>query len=112
MLKIELFKKNSYTVEQLIDPEFKNIEGESNKDVRNRMEECISSILYKNEGKRIAVVSHGAAIKFLMQKWCEYSYERDIFLLNGIEVFKQQLETPAVIKLVFEDNTLQEIKMI
>lgn len=105
-------KKNTYTVEQLLNPQLKNTEGESNEEVRKRMFEFINNALKENLGKRIAMVSHGAAIKFLMQNWCEYVYEEDSFYFNDKFVCSQELGLPSLLKLVFDDRDLISLKNI
>ena len=75
--KLGIGKKDSFTIEQLQNPSFKNIDGESNFEVRTRMLECINEILLKNGGKKVAIVSHGAAIRFFIQNWCKYNYDEE-----------------------------------
>lgn len=75
--------KNNFTTEQLLDPTLKNIGGESNLEVRKRMLEFFEYIINEYEDKRIAVVSHGAAIKFLLQYFCEYDYKSECFLFGN-----------------------------
>ena len=57
--------------EQLAFPEFKTRDGESANETNKRMNEFISEILEKYEGKRIAVISHGGSIKFLLLSYCK-----------------------------------------
>jgi broad specificity phosphatase PhoE len=56
--------------EQLAFPNFKTRDGESAIDTNKRMTNFIEEIIYKNEGKRIAIVSHGGAIKFFLLNYC------------------------------------------
>lgn len=51
--------------EQLAFPEFKTRDGESANDTNKRINEFISEILKKYNGKRIAVISHGGTIEFI-----------------------------------------------
>ena len=99
-------KKNSYTVEQLLDSKLKNVDGESNEEVKYRMYECLEEIIAKNPGKRIAIVSHGAAIKFLLQNWCKYDYNTDSFYFNEELLCKQKLMSPFVIELIIENGEI------
>ena len=72
-------------------------------------------ILNEYPNKRIAIVSHGTAISYLLKKWCDvnifddklrYSFKNEIILdgyFNYCEIFK----------LVFDDeNKLIDIKNI
>lgn len=56
--------------EQLAFPDFKTRDGESANDINARMNEFIQEILEKYEGKRIALISHGGAIKFYLLSYC------------------------------------------
>ena len=105
-------KKNSYTVEQLLDSKLKNVDGESNEEVKYRMYECLEEIIAKNPGKRIAIVSHGAAIKFLLQNWCEYDIEIDKFIFKETIAIPQKLESPSILKLEFINKELKDIRCI
>ena len=105
-------RKNDFTTEQLLDENLKNIDGESNIEVRERMYEFIEEVLQKYNGKNIVIISHGAAIRFLLLKWCNFSYENNMFSYNDKVIFQGQLDSPSVLKLVFESNKLIEISKI
>lgn len=98
--------KNDYTTDQLIDENLKNIDGESNIEVRKRMTEAIMEILDKYQGKKIAVVSHGAAIKYFLQNFCEYDQENETLIYKGKTVCSKKLESPSMIKIVFDGNEI------
>lgn len=105
-------KTRDYTTEQLLDENLKNKDGESNLEVRKRMLEILGEILGKYNGKKIVVVSHGAAIKFLLQNFCEYICDENIFKYKGKTVCMAKLESPCIVKLVFENSILEEISKI
>ena len=91
---------------QFLDENYKIGNGESQKEVSNRMYSAIMKILEENKNKRIAIVSHATAISYLLKKWCDiqviddklrYSFNENIILdgyFNYCETFK----------LVFDDN--------
>ena len=54
---------------QLLDENLKNIDGESNIEVRKRMLSFFEDLLNKYSEKNIALVSHGAAIKYFLQNF-------------------------------------------
>ena len=56
--------------EQLAFPDFKTRDGESANDTKIRMNKFMQEILGKYVGKRIAVISHGGAIKFYLLNYC------------------------------------------
>lgn len=101
-------KSKPFTLEQILDENLKNEGGESRKEVTARMEKIFNKIFRDNTGKRIAIVSHGAAIKFLLMKWCKLNNEDEI--QYNEKVIK--LNSPGIIKLVFNDNNLIELKQI
>lgn len=105
-------KSNPYTVEQMLDSKLKNVDGESSEEVRGRMLECVNEILKKHSEKKVAVISHGAAIKYFLQNWCEYVYEEDTLYYNGKIACPRKLESPSVLKLEFDGENLMGVKMV
>lgn len=95
-------KQNSFTVEQLLDEQFKNTDGESRIEVTNRMEKAFNRVLSENLEKNIAIVSHGASIKFLLMKWCKLNNNNQLEF-KGKEI---KLNSPGVLKLLFNGNNL------
>lgn len=91
-----------------MDENLKNIEGESRKEVSERMEKSLNTILKENLGNRIVIVSHGASIKFLLMRWCKLNNKNEIEF-NGKTI---KLNSPGIIKLIFEDNELLELEQI
>ena len=92
-------KKNPYTIEQIIDRDLKCTNGESMNDTKNRFEEKINEVINNNLGKRLAIVSHGAAIKFYLMNWCEL-IGKDIEYKGKII----KIESPSITKLIFDEN--------
>ena len=76
---------------QFLDENYKIGNGESQKEVRERMYSALMKILADNKGKNVVIVSHGTAISYLLKKWCvidiyedklRYVFNEKI-LLNG-----------------------------
>ena len=105
-------KTNDYTTEQLLDETLKNIDGESNIEVRKRMLNFLEEILAKHEGKRIVVVSHGAAIKFLLQHYAKYEYKTNTFTFSDKMKISAKLESPSTLKWVFDSEKLVNVKKL
>ena len=101
-------KKESFTIEQLLDETLKNKDGESREEVANRMEIALKHILKENSEKNIAIVSHGAAIKFLLMNWCNLNKNNQIEFKDKIIT----LNSPGVLKLIFDDMDLKELFQI
>lgn len=104
-------KGKNYTIMQLLNPKLKNELGESNIEVRKRMKEAILSIIQDNLGKRIAVISHGAAIKFFLQEFCKYDENEDCLKYNGEFVCPRQLSSPSMIELVLDADDINLFKI-
>lgn len=72
--EIAIFMKDKKTrdpsQEQLLYPKFKTSDGESAEGTNKRMTEFLKECLNKYKGKRIAIISHGGSIKFLLLNWC------------------------------------------
>lgn len=92
-------KENPYTIEQIIDRDLKCTNGESMNDTKNRFEEKINKVISNNLGKKIAIVSHGAAIKFYLMNWCELIGKDIVYKGNIIKI-----ESPSITKLIFDEN--------
>lgn len=101
-------KQNSFTTEQLLDQYLKNTNGENRVEVAERVEKAFSRVFYENIGKNIAIVSHGASIKFLLMKWCELNDNNQLEFKGRVI----SLNSPGVIKLLFEDKDLIELVQI
>lgn len=101
-------KKYSFVEEQLLDENFKNIDGENRKEVNKRMTTSLNKILEENEGKNIVIVSHGAAIKFLLMNWCKLNNELKLTYKNSII----DLKSPSLIKLEFSGMAFEDLKLI
>ena len=91
---------------QLLDENYKIGNGESRKEVTDRMYNSILRILNDNKGKKIAIISHGTAMTFLLSKWCNieyinnklrYSFQKKL-LLEGY------IDNCDCFKLEFDDN--------
>lgn len=101
-------KKYSYTEEQLLDEKLKNIDGENRIEVNNRMSNSLNKILKENEGKNIVIVSHGAAIKFLLMNWCKLNNELKLTYKNLII----DLKSLSLIKLEFNETNLDDLSLV
>ena len=100
---------------QYKDENFKTVGGESQKDVRNRMDEAITEILKQHKDKRIAIFSHGYAITFYLLKYCKLTNltdEKFTFEFNNKIIFDKKINAPEVFKLTFDNEELMNIESI
>ena len=93
---------------QLIFPKFKTSDGESLEETKKRMLEFILELLDKYKEKRIAVVSHGGSIKFLLLNWCMLNNNKKLEY-KGKEL---NITSPCLLKLIFQDKDLIDLVQI
>ena len=96
----------TYTKEQLLDENLKTTGGENRLEVHKRMTQALHKILEEHAGKTIAVVSHGAALKFLLMNWCELDEDAELNYKDTALV----LSSPSMVKLVFQKNELLRLE--
>lgn len=96
-----------YTIEQMLNPKLKCTNGESMEEVKVRMDDSIRRIAQENVGKKVAIVSHGAAIKFFLMNWCKLSGAYLSYKGNFIRV-----NSPGIIKILIEDGSVVNIETI
>ena len=96
-----------YTIEQMLNPKLKCTNGESMEEVKVRMDDSIKRIVNENLGKKVAIISHGAAIKFFLMNWCK---------LNGAYLYYKgnciRVNSPGIIKIMIEDEEVTSIATI
>ena len=105
---LEKNKQHSFVEEQLLDDNLKNSLGESLIDAQKRMDSVISKIVLDNKNKRIVIVSHGAALKFYLRKFCKLNKDIKLEFNNGVLDFS----SPCIIKLIINDDKVIDIKNI
>ena len=101
-------KKCGVVQAYLLDRKYKGKNGESFEEATRRVTEFINWILKNYKEKRIALVSHGALISFLLTNWCKLN--RDIKLIWNDKVI--EIKEPSITKLTFDDNNLIDIESI
>lgn len=104
---------SDWYIRQFEFEDFKTEGGESQKDVRERVNAVIEKILDENKGKRIIVFSHGYAITFYLMKYLDVKVSIDkkaTMKYNGKIIFDKEFGAPEVFKLTFNDNTLIDIE--
>ena len=102
-------------IEQYYDENIKNNEGESRKEVTERMYNAFNKIVKENKGKNIAIFSHGAAITFLLMKWCDLlsitnDKKKCLKFKNNI-ITNKIFEAPEVFKIIIDErNNIKSIR--
>lgn len=107
-------KPKDFEKKQLLDENYKIGNGESQKEVRDRMYNTIMDIMVNNKDKRIAIVSHATAITFLLKKWCNIEIVEDKlkYSFNDKVLLDGHFDYCEAFKLEFADNDLIDIENI
>ena len=88
---------DDFNVKQWNDIDYKLPNGESRRDVTNRMYNALIRVINDYKNKRIAIVSHGTAISN------DNKMNTKIVFKNKI-IFDNNISAPCVFKIVFDDN--------
>ena len=102
-----------FEVHQFEDENYKIKNGESQKEVRERLLNAINYLLNKYKNKRILIVGHSTATAFLLKNWCEVSYS-DSYKFKDNVFFDGKWNYCETFKLEFDNNNnlinIQNIK--
>lgn len=102
---------------QMLNTEYKFRGGESLNEVKNRMLETINDIISKKTSEDIAVVTHGAAITFLLSEWCnikiiDVSKKIRQIKFNDKIIFENNINNLEIFKLTFDKFDIRNIENI
>ena len=99
---------------QFLDENYKIGNGESQKEVTDRMYNTIMNIISSNKDKKIAVVSHATAISYLLKKWCDIKIVEDKlrFSFNNKVLLDGYFDYCETFKLEFDDDNIMDIQNI
>ena len=109
--------KEEFWINQFKDEKLKNLNGESQEEVRGRLDNKINYLLEQSDNKIIAIVTHNACTLFYLLKYCKLinaqipkkltiSYNDKVLIKDGI------MASPSIMKLEFEDKRLLNIEYI
>ena len=93
---------------QFEDINYKVGDGESRKEVTDRMLNIFNIILNDNIGKNILIVSHATSISYLLSNWCNVKYQGN-YSFNNKVFFDGNWDYCETFKLTFEDNELIDV---
>lgn len=92
---------SNFEIHQFEDENYKIDNGESQKEVRERLTSFLMTILKMYKDKRILIVGHSTATAYLLKNWCDISYldnykfKKNIFFngkWNYCETFKLEFD--------------------
>jgi len=97
---------------QINEIDFKTENGESRREVAERMHNSLNKVLEEYYQDRIAIVSHATAITFLLMKLGEYK-EEGLFFKDNLVIGKDFVwGAPDIFKLTFNNKELVDITHI
>lgn len=113
--RLGIVQQEDIYIKQYYDENLKNPDGESQKEVRERMKEGFQEVINNNRGKNIAIFTHGAAITFLLMNWCKLEYihedKHKCLRFNGDIIVDKIFDAPEVFKLqIDKKNEVLSIK--
>ena len=100
-------KQDSYTNEQLRDIYLKNVGGESNEEVSERMELFLKDVI-NNDSRKVAVISHGASIKFWLSRYCKIDDQCQLRYNNQL----LYVSSPSIFDIKIKNREIIDIKQI
>lgn len=102
----------NFEKKQLFDLDLKLENGESHREVANRMYEGLMNVIDNYYQDRIAIVSHATAITFLFMKFCDLK-DDNLFFKDKLILDKEfSWNAPEVFKLTFDNKELIDITHI
>lgn len=103
---------NNFGENQLFDENYKLENGESQKEVRERVYNSLMKILRETSDKRIAIVFHSTAMLYLLKIWCEIDIKTLELYFNGKKVFNGKFDYCETFKLIFDNEKIVSIENI
>lgn len=107
---------DGFIQKQFEDDSYKLENGESLKEVNLRIKKYIENeILSCNNYSKVAIVMHGIAIMTYLKKFCNVTFNNDVFKVtyNNKVIYNSVLKAPEVFKLEFDDkNNVVDIENI
>ncbi len=109
--------KEAFWINQFLEPNLKNLNGESQKDVQLRVDQKIKEILNNQKNKKIAIICHNACILFYLLKYCELikaeiNKKLTIKFKDKILIENNIMKSPSIMKLEFDNDKLIDISYI
>ena len=94
------------------DENYKVGDGESQKEVRERVYKALMEVVDKYKDKRIVIVSHGSAILWLLKQWCKVDLVDKYVTFNDKVILEDNVFNCTTFKLEFDDKRLVDIEKI
>lgn len=103
---------SDFEIHQFNDYDYKIGDGESRREVLDRMYFTLMKVMEEYKDKRILIVTHSTAIMYLLGKWCSVSYDSD-YKFDGKVFFDGKWKYCQTFKLEFDDDfTLRNVNIV
>ena len=100
---------SGFELRQNDDENYKIGDGESQKEVRERVYKALMKVIDEYKDKRIVIVSHGSAILWLLKQWCDVNLKNKCITFNDKLIIYDNIFNCTTFKLEFDDNKLVNI---
>ncbi|HIR59046.1 MAG TPA: histidine phosphatase family protein [Candidatus Onthousia excrementipullorum] len=94
------------------DENYKVGDGESQKEVRERVYKALIDVIDKYKDKRIVIVSHGSAILWLLKQWCNVNLIEKYITFKDKVILEDNVFNCTTFKLEFDDKKLVNIEKV
>ena len=103
---------SGFELRQNDDVNYKIGDGESQKEVRERVYKALMKVIDEYKDKRIVIVSHGSAILWLLKQWCDVNLKNKCITFNDKLIIYDNIFNCTTFKLEFDDNKLVNIDKV
>lgn len=103
---------SGFGMRQNYDENYKVGDGESQKEVRERVYKALMKVIDEYKDKRIVIVSHGSAILWLLKQWCDVNLVDKYITFKDKVILEDNVFNCTTFKLEFDDNKLVNIDKV
>ena len=103
---------SGFELRQNDDENYKIGDGESQKEVRERVYKALMKVIDEYKDKRIVIVSHGSAILWLLKQWCDVNLKNKCITFNDKLIIYNNIFNCTTFKLGFDDKKLVNINKV
>lgn len=103
---------SDFGLRQNNDENYKVGDGESQKEVRERVYKALMDAIDKYKDKRIVIVSHGSAILWLLKQWCDIDLKNKCIIFNDKLILYDNIFNCTTFKLEFDNKKLVDIEKV
>lgn len=103
---------SGFELRQNDDENYKVGDGESQKEVRERVYKALMDVIDKYKDKRVVIVSHGSAILWLLKRWCDVNLVDKYATFKDKVILEDNVFNCTTFKLEFDDKKLVNIEKV